>query len=61
MAGDERCDRNDRWIWPVMDADLLSPVESTPDGRALFRGLLVAAPLSGLLWWGLIALWRAFA
>lgn len=58
MADDDRRPR-DKWL--IVDAEPAGQLEAAPDGRRLFRGLLVAAPLGALLWWGLVALWRAFA
>lgn len=44
----------------VLDTDPQRDGAPWPDGRNFFRGLLIVTPLSGLLWWGLIAwLWSA--
>ena len=51
-------DQRPRDKWVLMDAD---PVEGGVSAPRLFRGVFVAVPLGGLIWWGLVALWRAFA
>jgi len=61
MANDGRQRHDGRWSWLVQPADPDAPAEDWPDGKQAFRGILLAVPLSGLLWWGIVALWRAFA
>lgn len=48
--------------WVVAPSDPEAPVEKLPeDGSPFAKGFLIAMPLSGLLWWGLVLLWRALA
>jgi hypothetical protein len=61
MTGDDHRCHDGRWAWLIAASDPDAPPEDWPDGRSTFRGILVAVPLSGLLWWGLVELWRAFA
>lgn len=55
----EHSNAKGRWEWLVMPCE---PDAEVPEyGRRNARGILIAIPLSALLWWGSIALWRAFA
>lgn len=58
MNDREHSNAKGRWEWLVMPCE---PDAEVPEyGRRNARGILIAIPLSALLWWGLIALWRAF-
>ncbi|WP_298195241.1 hypothetical protein [Novosphingobium sp.] len=61
MTGDDRHPHGGHWTWLVTPAEPDAPVEDWPSGAGTFRGILFAVPLSGLLWWGIVALWQAFA
>lgn len=50
MANDGRQRHDGRWSWLVQPADPDAPAEDWPDGKQAFRGILLAVPLSGLLW-----------
>lgn len=54
MNGREHSSAKGRWEWLIMPCE---PGAEAPEcERRNPRGILIAIPLSALLWWGLIAL-----